>query len=794
MIRSLTIILLLFFSISSYSQETDTTQYAEVRNLVAFYEYMLNTVGSSKSYTRDKEVVIRESYKKIFKNNDVQIEDDLLDDRTVITNKDVTAYLRDVDFFFQDISFDFSDINISDSERPNGEKYFVAEFESTINGISLEGDPYKKTGKRFIEVNINEVDSDLKIVSIYSTKMSREKELSNWWNSLSFGWISIFENLVPFDSINNDVLLKIASIDSLDLSGNQFILDIEPLSALKDLVYLDISDSKIDELNSIRYAARLKGLKANNTLIKDISVLQYFEGLKQLEIANTSVTDITVLTKTKSLVSLNLSRIKPSSYEALSHLKELKTLNLSGTDITSLAVLGKIAIESLDVSQTPLTTTAYFTNIPELKSVDLSETEITDLKGFKDHAAIESIAINKTIVNDLSPLEKNKSVKKIYADFSGIQKEQAATFMINNPGVVVITNSQELENWWTTLPAQWKKTLSDAFGKEPKSKEELVRLINLDSLNLSGQGLSTSAPLKNFSRLTSLNISGNAFSDLDFLSEMPSLKTFKAEDIPSLRIAGVGQLSGVEWISFKNSGVDNIKPLHSLNKLTYLDLSGTETTEDDVKSLLDSNAEITIIYNTSSLLDWYNSLSKDWKSQFNLKDANEESLHKLTQSRSLTINNAPIGSLDALGAFINLRTITLINVRLISLSELNTHAKLESITYENGPLQTLEGITSLKNLKHLDVSNTAVDDLRPIETMTSLKKLDFSGTGIKNFKGISELINLEEIDASNTGVWKLTRLYGLNKLKKLVCYNTRLSQSDIDDFKVTFQECDITYY
>ncbi|GAB4240871.1 MAG: hypothetical protein Tsb0034_17560 [Ekhidna sp.] len=794
MVRSFTFILLFVSSITSFSQEADTAQYAEVRNLVAFYEYMLNTVGANKSYTRDKEVVIRESYKKIFQSGDVQIEDDLMDDRTVITNKDVTAYLRDVDFFFQDIRFDFSDIIISHSERPNGEKYFLAEFESSINGITLEGNPYKRNGKRFLEVNINEQDSDLKIVSIYSTKMSREKELINWWNSLSFGWISIFEKLVPFDSINNEVLLKIASIDSLDLSGNQFILDLEPLSALKDLVYLDISDSKIDELNAIRYAAQLKGLKANNTLIKDISVLQYFEGLKELEIANTAVTDITVLTKTKSLVSLNLSNTQPGSFEALSHLKNLKTLNLSGTPVTSLAVLGKIEIENLDVSQTPLSTTAYFTNIPALKSVNLSETQITDLKGLKGHPTIECIAINKTVISDLSPLEENVALRKVYADFTSIKKEQAASFMAGKPQVVVVTNSQELETWWTALSGKWKSTLSAAFGKEPKTKEELVRLINIDSLSLADQGLSNSSPLINFGRLNYLDISGNSFANLDFLEEITSLKTLKAESIPTIEISGVRYASGLEWISFKNTHIDTIEPLYTLNKLSYLDLSSSNILEIDIKSLLDVNAEIVVIYNTSALVVWYDTLSIDWKGQFSLENVDAISLHRLTQSRTLTINHAPISSLKPLQAFINLRDITLVNVRLSSLSELSTHTKLESITYENGPLRTLEGIANLKNLKHLDVSNTAIEDLRPIETMVSLQKLDCSGTSIKNFKGISKLVNLEEIDASNTRVWKLTRLYGLNKLKKLICYNTRLSQPDIDDFKVTFKDCEITFY
>src|SRR5882757_5796235 len=69
----------------------------KVRDLVAFFQFMLNTLGSKQTSARDKDILITESYSKIFFDNKVQIEDDLDMDRKVITNKDVTAYLKDVD-------------------------------------------------------------------------------------------------------------------------------------------------------------------------------------------------------------------------------------------------------------------------------------------------------------------------------------------------------------------------------------------------------------------------------------------------------------------------------------------------------------------------------------------------------------------------------------------------------------------------------------------------------------------------------------------------------------------------
>ena len=79
----------------------------KVKDMVAFLEYVLNTLGDKTTSARDKDVLITESYTKIFRDGKVQVEDDLVEKRNVITNKDVQAYLKDVDFFFDNIKFEF---------------------------------------------------------------------------------------------------------------------------------------------------------------------------------------------------------------------------------------------------------------------------------------------------------------------------------------------------------------------------------------------------------------------------------------------------------------------------------------------------------------------------------------------------------------------------------------------------------------------------------------------------------------------------------------------------------------
>jgi hypothetical protein len=79
----------------------------EARQLVSFYYFSLNVLGDPGAAVSEKETIIQQSYQKIFKSPEVQIEDDLDTARQVVLYKDVQAYLKDVEFFFKAIRFDY---------------------------------------------------------------------------------------------------------------------------------------------------------------------------------------------------------------------------------------------------------------------------------------------------------------------------------------------------------------------------------------------------------------------------------------------------------------------------------------------------------------------------------------------------------------------------------------------------------------------------------------------------------------------------------------------------------------
>src|SRR5687767_11779186 len=118
-----------------------TADEKKVRDIIAFLEFMLNTLGNSSTAIRDKEVLITESYSKIFRDSKVQVEDDLDEDRKVITNKDVVAYLKDVNFFFTSVRFEFTIENIKSSNLPGGEYFYKVTTTRNLSGTTSDRKP-----------------------------------------------------------------------------------------------------------------------------------------------------------------------------------------------------------------------------------------------------------------------------------------------------------------------------------------------------------------------------------------------------------------------------------------------------------------------------------------------------------------------------------------------------------------------------------------------------------------------------------------------------------------------------
>jgi hypothetical protein len=181
--KKISLSLILFFLTLSITAQNlsdkDIKEYeTQIYQMVNYLQETVNFIGDPDNYAQEKDIIFKESYSKIFRDDNVQVEDDLDENRGTTINKDVQAYLKDIDFFFDDVEFTFDIQNVTPQINELGETFFKVEMIRTIAGNTITGDSIHNSRSRFLEINLDTYKKELKIVSFYTTKPNAREELS----------------------------------------------------------------------------------------------------------------------------------------------------------------------------------------------------------------------------------------------------------------------------------------------------------------------------------------------------------------------------------------------------------------------------------------------------------------------------------------------------------------------------------------------------------------------------------------------------------------------------------------
>ena len=266
-----------------------------------------------------------------------------------IPAEDVQAYLKDIEFFFRTVKFKFIVSDIAFNTNSDNLNYFKVTLNRDLQGVTVDGDTVSNRKVRFMEVNLDIASNDLRIASLYTTKLNEREEMRNWWNGLNEAWRNYFGSQVKvFDSLRLSEIYFIADslvlvsgesthlvsdssgffdvslpperqqlitaqhLDtvyvntaelynklsgvlkrtSVDISGNQQIKDLEPLSELSDLTDLNCSNTVIINLFPVRNLNRLEVLNVSNAPVDDLAALSYSTSLKSLDCSYTLLNDL----------------------------------------------------------------------------------------------------------------------------------------------------------------------------------------------------------------------------------------------------------------------------------------------------------------------------------------------------------------------------------------------------------------------------------------------------------------------------------------------------------------------
>ena len=790
---------------------------SDAEKLVSFLEFTFNTLGDPSVSVKEKDVIINQSFSKFFENEKVQIEDDLDENRSIPINKDVQGYLQDIDFFFKQVQFKFTIQDVEQEINDNNQVFFKITINRNLIGVTIDGKQVNTNRIRYIEINLNDTEKDLKIASIYTTKLNEKMELRKWWNELPLVWkeilgsnialgdsirmknvlyfddsiarldvislkkmcrdtlsILVYDSIeIPFSSsttINAGLLdrqiKKILQLDSINIVGNVEVTSLQPLSRLTRLTRINCSHTPVTQLMPLRNLTRLTQLDCSGCPVESIEPLRYLTNLEELILNGTKVKLINTISNFTDLKKLHLNNTSIDSLDPLAGMSKLKDLEFSYSKVTSLAPLQKItSLERLDFSGTSISELWQISNLKNIYFLKFEQTPVSNLKPLKDFANLHYLFIDNTLVDDLEPLNGLPELNKIYCDNTRITRTKANSFMEQNANVLVVYESSDLMNWWNNIPEAWKDLVRPKIKNENQpTKEELHQITRVKKIDISeNQSINTLEPLANLVMLNELNCQGAAITDLTPIRNLTDLAKLNFSNTKVNDISPLANLTKLVELRFDETEVSSIEPILRLDELKWIYCDGTPVDQRQIIGFMKEHPECLVVYQTRELERWWAGLPEVWKllaEKFIKTDQklSREQLQQLANLRKIDLSEFPEMADQSL--------------KIESLESIQKLIFLQELRFTNTRVTSLEPLRGLNTLEILVCPNNPIATLDPLSETRNLQVLDIQNTPVKNLEFLSTLDQLKKLNCSGTQIKSLKGIELIQSLETLDCYNT----------------------
>ena len=820
----------------------------EIHKMVNYLQETLNFIGDPTQTAQEKEIIFSQTYAKIFQDDKVQIEDDLDTKRNTNLSKDVQAYLKDIDFFFQYATFTFDVQSVANLVKENGETYFKVTMNRQLSGLTVTNDTINEVKIRYMEVNFDKKNNELKIASMYTTKVNERESLRYWWNSMPSPWKNYFgkelriNDTIPLHAIiqvnesdfiyfypitsviDGDTIVSdwkeivmqngldefyaklkgLVMMQNVDVSNIRTITTLEPLGELSELSVLNISGTNVNDLSPLRNANKLKVLKASDTRIEDLTPLKYDIMLEELDVAYTDVNNIDVTAILNKLVKLNIGHTQVNNLKPLENCPNLEYLSIEGCPIDNIQLIGGLEkLTRLNLSGTPVRDLTPIQNLTSLQSLNISNTSINNLNVLGAMENLKELYCSNTAINDLTPLKNHHHLSKVYCDNTRVTVNQASEFSKENPFTLVIYDTNALSEWWNSLPIYWTAVFAKQNNIEgTPTTEQLHKVINMTDLDISGnQYIQNLIPVGRLTNLVNLNIANTEITDLGALAGMAYLENLNLSHTFVKSLEPLAQTRSLKILNISNTPINDLEPLVNNDHLEVVWADESGIGNERAILLKTAQPNVTVVYQTGGLRNWWNMLDASWQSLLKAQivctnyDPSDLELQQIQDITDFKVEHEnQIQNLDPLWYFHWLESINIANQGIRNIEPIANKKYLKELQLQNNPINDLEPLVNDTLITVLNIENTQVSDLSKLEKMKHLHTLNASGTSVKSLKPLAKLTELEELLINNTSVNNITPIENIPSLKLLKIYNTKINRRKVEKLQQKRFDLNIVYY
>ncbi|MDQ5767530.1 leucine-rich repeat domain-containing protein [Thiothrix subterranea] len=591
------------------------------------------------------------------------------------------------------------------------------------------------------------------------------------------------------------------SCNGLDLSN----ADLTQLTYLPNLRSLDLSNTKLANINGLAELKQLTKLNLGSNYITNISALSDMQQLQILNLGFNDISDIAPLSNINSLQELYLDANKLSNLTALSNKKSLLKLYLDDNQVNSIAELSALKnLTHLGLSYNQINSISALSNLKQLQSLALEANDLSNIAALAEFVNLQSLYLSGNLLTDISPLTYLVNMKTLELSFNQI----ASVIFLQNM-VSLINLTLDFNN------------LTEVTG--------LTNLMSLQHIDLENNALNTISGLQNLSVVNGLlRLSHNLLLDEDImlLASMRNSYSLRLEDncLVNISLPKTIQVYGKSW-QFPGSKCGGIAPVAIgktvevyPNTATIITLDAYDPNDKTMIFQLDSIAvnggvlsasvgklasnQITFFPNLDHLKSAGNftfsvTNSDGEKSQkvtvqlrvippiletcFGKNIPSDEDLLKL-QSLSCENKGNNVTDISALPMFLpNLTHLSLGGNAISDYSTLLDFPELIGLSLKGNVLDAtaLQIIAQLSKLSVLSLEKSQLNDLdiNFLAGLTNLTQLYLGGNKITNINPLSQLKRLDVLTLDNNFIGDLTPLASLTSIRTLSLNNNGLSKN-----------------
>ena len=302
-------------------------------------------------------------------------------------------------------------------------------------------------------------------------------------------------------------------------------------------------------------------------------------------------------------------------------------------------------------------------------------------------------------------------------------------------------------------------------------------------LDLSGKGAG-SAALKDIAKLTeltSLKLSDNKISELDFLSSLKKLSSLDLSNNKISDISPLKKLSSIRTLHLDGNEIKDFSPLYGLDSLSMLTIGDMDIKQSQLKKLKEELPDC-IIY------------SDDAK-----EDVIEIKLGGKTFDNNVTeldLSGCDVHDISLLSVCTKLKKLDLSDNSISDISALVDIPELAELDLSNNRISDISPLMSVSKLTYLNLAGNRIKSVAALQDLTSLTELNLSSNELGGIAAVGRLTNLKTLWMDDTGLKdaSLEELYGLKNLKKLsIRDNSELSEAAVTTLQKKLSGCTISH-